>query len=168
MAAAPHASVRAVAAKKSTSKKKSTKYTKISCQLSLSVQVPSGDVDVTQGSTDGTEYGSTACGTPLGKGVESLSFTTDAGGDLLGNWQQYFKAGTVYGAYDLTPVSTGPTTPSTFTAASYSGTVTLKAGTGTDKGDTGTGTLTCSTQDVIHYSCTERLKLIVPATTTKG
>ncbi len=172
MAATPHASVRAVAAKKGTSKKgtskKSAKGKKVSCKLSLSVQVPAGNVDVTQGSTDGTEFGSAGCGRPLGTGVESASFTTDAGGDLIGKWQQYFKAGTVYGTYDLTPVSTGPTTPGTFTAASYTGTVTVKAGTGTDLGDTGTGTLTCTTLDVIHYSCTEGLRLVLPATVITG
>lgn len=168
VASTPHTSLTAAVATKTKTKTKTTKVkgSKVSCKINLSLLVPSGAVTVTQGATDGNQAGSVSCGKPLGSGVQTLSFSSDAGGDLSGSWQQYFDTGTVYGVYALTPASSGPPTASSFATAGYTGTITLKAGAGVDKGDTGTGTLSCTTSDGVHYACTETLRLVLP--TTKG
>jgi hypothetical protein len=167
MAASPHASTTAAAGKK-----KSTKptfvTTQLGCTSALSLQVASGDTSVTQGATDGTEWGTTKCPT-LGSGSEFQSFTTDDAGDVAGKWQQWFNAGSVYGTYTLVPDDNNPPTTTSFAAASYTGTVTIKNGTGVDAKATGAGTLACQTEDSIHFTCIEKAKLILPApvTTTK-
>jgi hypothetical protein len=164
-AATTHAAVTASAGKKKTTKP-TTITSKLACSLSVADQVPSGSVTVTQGAVQGNQYGKANCGTPLGSGLEVDSFTSDSGGTLSGTYQQYFRAGTVYGAYTLAPNDTGPPTTTSFTSASYAGTVTIKNGTGVDKKAVGTGTLTCMTTDAVHYTCTEKLKLTLPAPAT--
>jgi hypothetical protein len=151
------------------SKKKSAKSVKptpvttnVTCNLNLTQQVPAGSVTVTQGATDGTQYGNVGCGTPLGKGVESNSFRSDSGGTLSGPYQQYFNSGTVYGDYVLAPDDSGPPTTTSFASSSYTGTVTIKNGHGLDGKATGKGTLTCLTTDSVHYSCIEKVKLTLP------
>jgi hypothetical protein len=160
-----HAAVRATAGKKK-STKPTTTTTKLTCSLNLAMQVPGGSVTVTQGSVDGNQFGRANCGSPLGTGVEGDSFTSDSGGTLSGSYQQYFNAGTVYGDYTLTPNDTGPPTTTSFASASYTGTLTIKDGKGLDKHAVGTGTLTCTTADSVHYTCTEKLKLTLPVPTT--
>jgi hypothetical protein len=158
MASAPHAS-------KASSKSK-TAGTKVSCTSKLILQVPTSSTTVTQGALDGTEYGNTKCDKTIGRGVQFETFATDAGGNVSGNWQQYFNTGTLYGKYTLTPDDNNPPTTSSFTAASYVGTVTIKGGTGVDAKASGTGTLKCSTQDSIHFACTDKVKLVLPSTST--
>jgi len=161
-AAAPHASTEA--AKSGTKSKSKLPTTKVSCKLSLTIQVPAGATTVTEGSTTGTELGSAGCGAPLGSGLETLSFATADDGSLSGSWQQYFDAGTVWGAYTLTPSNNGqPPSTTTFTTSSYMGTFTVKNGAGADAHVTGTGRLNCTTTDGVHFSCTEVAKLLVPA-----
>jgi hypothetical protein len=134
------------------------KSTKLTCTLKLVDQIPSDDTAVTQGAGSGTQFGTAACGKPLGRGVEQDSFTLDDAGDLVGPYQQWFNTGSVRGQYVLTPNdSQSPTL--TFSQASYSGTIKVTGGTGAFNKASGTGTLTCSTQDSAHYSCTEKLKL---------
>jgi hypothetical protein len=165
MAASPHASTKAVAAKK-----KSTKptfvTTKLNCTSALSLQVASGDTTVTQGATEGTEWGTTKCPSTLGSGSEFQSFTTDDAGNVSGKWQSWFNAGTVYGTYTLVPNDNNPPTTTSFTEASYTGTVTITHGTGTDAKAAGTGTLSCQTEDSVHFTCVEKAKLILPAPVT--
>jgi hypothetical protein len=62
----------------------------------------------------------------------------------------------------VTSGSRAPTT-TTFTATKYSGTVSVIGGTGDWAHVTGKGTLTCSSPDAVHTSCTEHLKLKLPA-----
>jgi hypothetical protein len=162
-ASTPHAAVRTAAGKKKTTKPTKT-TTKLTCSLKLLTQVPSGSVSVTQGATSGSQFGRAGCGKPLGPGAEADSFAQDSSGTQAGPYQQWFNAGTIYGTYSLTPNDTGPPTTSTFTSASYTGTVMVTSGRGLYKKATGSGTLTCSTTDAAHYTCTEKLKLILPAT----
>jgi len=152
------------------SKTPSTVTTKVSCASSLTLQVPAGATDVSPASQDGTEMGTVNCG-PVGKGVELQSFTTADSGDLTGKWQAWFATGSVFGTFDLTPSdNTPPTTTTSFTAASYTGTFIVKNGTGPYAKATGTGTITCNTQDSVHFTCKQKGKVITPApktTTTK-
>ena len=165
LAASPHASTAAAAGKK-----KSTKptfvTTKLSCSSKLSLQAPNGETTVTQGATDGTQYGTVACPGSLGSGVQFESFTTDDAGNVSGKWQQCFNTGTVYGNYTLVPDDNNPPTTTSFTSASYTGTITITNGTGTDAKATGTGTIACATSDSVHFTCLEKAKLVLPAPVT--
>jgi hypothetical protein len=150
------------------SKTPSTVTTKVSCASSLSLQVPAGATDVSPASQDGTEMGSTTCA-PIGHGVEVESYTTADSGDLIGKWQAWFSTGTAFGTFDLTPDDNGPPTSTTsFSQASYTGTFTVKGGAGALAKATGTGTLTCSTQDSVHFTCKQKGKVITPAPKTSS
>ena len=148
------------------SKTPSTVTTKVSCASSLTLQVPAGATDVSPAGQDGSEMGSVTC-PGVGKGVEAQSFTTADSGDLIGKWQAWFSTGTVYGTFDLTPDDNGPPTSTTsFSQASYTGTFIVKGGASAFAKATGTGTLTCSTQDSVHFSCKQKGKVITPAPKT--
>jgi hypothetical protein len=136
--------------------------TALTCSLKLVTQIPANDVTITQGAESGTQYGRAGCGKPPFSGVEQSSLLQDQSGNLSGRYQQWFNAGSLYGDYKLTPQDTGPPTSTTFTNASYTGTVTVTNGTGIYRKAAGTGTLTCTTTDLAHYACTEKLKLVQP------
>jgi hypothetical protein len=163
--ATPAATKPASANKKPVTKLEPVKTT-LTCTLQLVTQIPSNDVTVTQGAESGTQYGRAGCGKPLFPGVEQSSFLQDESGNLSGKYQQWFNAGSLYGSYTLTADDTGPPTTTSFTNASYTGTVTVTNGTGFFKKATGTGTLACTTTDLAHYACTEKLKLIQQVLTT--
>lgn len=149
------------------SKTPTTVTSKVSCTSSLTLQVAPGATDVTAAATDGTQMGTVACGS--NKGVEWESFTTADSGDLTGKWQSWFNTGSLYGTFTLTPSDNNPpTTTTTFTQASYDGTFIVKNGTGTDAHAVGTGTLHCSTQDAVHFSCKQSGKITLPAPTTSS
>ena len=164
MALSSHASAR-TAATKSTSKAKSKGATfKVGCSLSLSLLAPAGSSDVTAAAPTGNHAGTTKCPAKgVGKGSEWDSFTTSDSGDLVGKWQEWFNTGSLYGTYDLTPSDSQPSDPSNFAAASYVGTVVVKGGTGMfakdDTKRTSPGTMKCSTQDSVHYTCKQFAKL---------
>ena len=161
---APASATLAATKPKSANKKPVNKLepvkTTLTCTLKLVTQIPPNDVTVTQGAEAGTQYGRAGCAKPLFSGVEQSSFAQDESGNLSGKYQQWFDAGSLYGDYTLTAQDTSPPSTTSFTNASYTGTVTIINGTGFFKKATGTGTLTCATTDLAHYACTEKLKLI--------
>ena len=161
LALGSHASARTAAA--TTTSKGAT--LKVSCALSFSLQAPAGGSDVTPASTDGSHAGTAKCPAKgIGKGAELDSFTTDAGGDLIGKWQEWFNTGSLYGTYDLSPSDSAPSDSSTFAAASYAGTFVVKGGTGAFAKDKTKkkGTMKCSTKDSVHYTCKQSGKLMLP------
>jgi hypothetical protein len=150
------------------SKTPSTVTTKVSCASSLLLQVPAGATDVSPASQEGTEMGSTTCA-PVGKGVEVQSYITEDSGDLTGKWQAWFSTGTVFGTFTLTPDDNAPpTTTTSFSQGSYTGTFIVKGGAGTFAKAAGTGTLTCATQDSVHFSCKQKGKVTTPAPKTSS
>ncbi|MGZ4166289.1 MAG: hypothetical protein ACXVRM_08950 [Solirubrobacteraceae bacterium] len=156
MAASSHASK---GGKKS--KTPSTVTAKVSCASALSLQVASGDTDVTPAAQSGTQIGTVTCST--GKGIEWEAFTTEDSGDLTGKWQAWFNTGSIFGTFTLTPDDTSPpTTTTSFSQASYTGTFIIKNGSGAYAKATGTGTLKCSTQDSVHFSCKQAGKVTLP------
>jgi hypothetical protein len=157
--ASPAAKEHASAKTKPVTKLEPVKTT-LTCSLKLVTQIPSNDVTVTQGADSGEQFGRAGCAKPLFSGVEQSSFLQDESGDLSGKYQQWFNAGSLFGTYTLTAQDTGPPTTTSFTNASYTGTITVANGTGLFKKATGTGTLACTTTDLAHYACTEKLKLI--------
>jgi hypothetical protein len=167
LAATPHA---AKGGKKS--KTPATVTTKVSCTSALSLQVASGATDVVPASQTGNWMGNTKCNpSAVGSGVQSLTYSTDDAGDLIGKWQAWFSTGTAFGTFSLTPDDNGPpTTTTTFANASYTGTFIVKGGKGAFAKATGTGTLKCATTDGVHFACKQAGKVITPApatTTTK-
>ncbi|MGA9859107.1 MAG: hypothetical protein WBQ18_14680 [Solirubrobacteraceae bacterium] len=146
---------------KTKAKSKASPTVKVSCALAFTLQAPAGQADVTQGATSGNHAGAVVCPAKgIGRGAELDAFTTDAAGDLVGKWQQWFNTGTVYGTYDLVPGDSNPT--DSFSTASYTGTFVIKGGTGTLAKDTGKGTIKCATKDSVHYVCKESGKMVGP------
>jgi hypothetical protein len=165
--AATHGSTKAAGG---TSKNKTTKSapgTKLTCVTALALQVPANDTNVTAGEQAGTEGGAAVCGRPLGRGVEYQTFKTADSGDLAGKWQQWFNTGSVYGTFVLTPSDSQPPSSQSFSAASYTGTFTIKGGTGADSKAAGKGTLKCATQDSVHFVCKESGRLSLPGAGSK-
>jgi hypothetical protein len=158
----------AVAPAGAKTKKGKTKVTvvKASCKVSEAIAPPAGSDQVVPPVSQGQAYGSVICG-GVGGGLQSESMTLQNSGDITGTWWDYLKTGAVHGTYDLTPGSSLPTNPQDFAAGTYTGTIVVAGGTGTFKGITGTGTSACATQDSVHYSCTEKLKLKPLLSTTK-
>ena len=132
----------------------------VTCQSSLQDQIDSTGVPVSTSAPSGSQYGPVQCSQLFSPGVEATTFTTDDSGDMTGTFRDYFDAGTLRGTYALTQDDSGDQ-PSTdnFTTVSYAGTVTIAGGTGVERGTSGTGTLSCTSQDGLHLSCTEHLKL---------
>ncbi len=143
----------------------STRDAKATCKFVLTTVAPTGSSTVEPGTASGDQYGTTRCD-GLSAGVARDEFSTSNAGDLTGKIQQWFRGGTIYGTFDLSPnAASGPPTTTLFTAASYTGTVKYTGAQGLLKGTTATGKLTCSTTDSTHYSCSEGLKLTRPTTT---
>lgn len=129
---------------------------KPTCFMALSAQIQPGETAINPADTSGANTGSIKCGKLLGAGLAQLSFTMPASGNLVGAAQEYFALGSMHGKYVLVPDD--PTSDS-FSAASYTGTMTIKGGTGAFQMAKGTGKLKCTTTDSIHLSCVEHLKL---------
>jgi hypothetical protein len=139
--------------------------TKVSCASSLLLQVPAGATDVSPAAQDGSEMGPTTC-TPVGHGVAVQNFTTEDSGDVTGKWQAWFSTGTVYGTFTMTPDDNSPPTSTTsFSAASYTGTFVVKGGAGSFAKAAGDGTLTCATDDAVHFTCKQKGQVTTPAPT---
>ncbi len=147
---------------------KTTKLVTIrtSCKLSLVTQIPSNDTSVLAGADAGTQFGFAGCGAPLSRGVEHDTFSLETSGNLTGIYQQWYGAGSVFGTYTLAPSAGQPPSSTTFTAESYTGTSTVHGGSGLLKGASGKATLTCSTLEAAHYSCTDNLTLKRKVTVT--
>jgi hypothetical protein len=126
------------------------------CKVRLTTQATPGQIAVTAGGDSGNQFGKQSCGKPIGAGLTHATFSLADSGDLSGSIQHYFTSGQVFGTYTMSPTSTGTFS---FGSAEFEGTVTIKGGTGALKGATGTGTIDCTTNDSVHYSCTEKLKL---------
>jgi hypothetical protein len=135
------------------SSKSSGKY-KVSCSVSTTIAVASGQTDVLPPVAQGSEYGPLTCG-KLGSGVQKDAFTVPLSGDTVAKYTMYFGAGTIHGTYDISPQSSSLN----FLASTWMGTLKVLGGTGAYKAVTGTGTMKCGSQDGIHVSCTDKLKL---------
>lgn len=149
------------------SKTPTTVTTKVSCVSALTLQAPPGATDVTPASQDGTEVGPISCPS-IGRGIEWESYTTQDSGDIVGKWQAWYNTGSVFGTVTLTPDDNAPpTSTTTFSQASYTGTWSVKNGTGAFAKATGRGTIRCSTQDAVHFACKQSGNVILPVTPSK-
>ncbi len=155
----------AMAAKsKSKSKARNTVTTTVSCKISIGTMSAPGEAAVVPPAAQGSQYGPVHCGGATGSGVQSDTFKLMDSGDVQGKFAQYFGTGTVHGSFVLTPDDTGaPSSTTTFANISYTGTMTVAGGTGSYRKATGNGTLKCSSNDGVHFSCTSKIKLSQPA-----
>lgn len=138
------------------------KLFRMNCKMSLAT-VPAQDSNVVdQPAAHGSQYGPFHCGQPLlfGGGVAADSFTVPDSGDTVGTFTQYFKSGTVKARFDLTPQEADFSSTS-FEGQSWQGTVKVLRGTGLYKGirSKKPGTMTCTSEDSVHLSCSEKIKL---------
>ncbi len=125
------------------------------CKTKTGIMIPAGGTSVSPPAQQGTEYGSVRCAKLFGSGVQWDSFTVPASGDTIAEYALYFRTGTLYGKYDLTPQGDSLN----FLETDWTGTIKVVGGTGAFKGITGAGTMVCKTLDGIHSTCTDRLKL---------
>ncbi len=157
----------AAAANPKASSTSTTKPITLNCKVSLTTEPPAGSNTVNQPASQGSQYGPIHCSPgAFGGGVESDSFTVPDSGDTVGTYTQYFNAGTVKGSFDWTPQESPPITGSNFESQSWTGTVTVTGGTGVYKGIKGkknTGVMNCSSDDSVHLTCTEKIKVTMPA-----
>ena len=138
------------------------KTTTLNCSVSLTTTPPPGSNSVDQPASQGSQYGPIHCGTPgFGFGVASDSFTVPDSGDTLGKYTEYLGAGTLKGAFDLTPAEGQPISGTTFSSQSWTGTITVTGGTGVYKAITGAkvGTMNCTSDDSVHLACKETVKV---------
>jgi hypothetical protein len=149
---------------------KTVKPTTLNCSVSMTTEPPSGSNTVDQPASQGSQYGPIHCGTAgFGGGIISDSFTVPDSGDNVGTYTAYYSAGSIKGAFDLTPQEQpSPFESGSFQSQTYQGTVTVTGGTGVYKGITGVktemGTMNCTSPDTIHLTCTEKVKVKLPAT----
>lgn len=158
-AAITAAAVLSVGVAESAAAGKGGKGTKATCKLALTAQIPSGSTTATPGTENGAQFGAAQCHKPLGNGVQADTFNLMASGNLQGKYKQYFDLGSLSGSYTLTPVGGSPPSPSTFSTESYTGKARISTGTGTYQGARGTGTVSCSSVDGVHFTCTEKIRL---------
>lgn len=145
--------------------KAKVKPTALHCNVSLTTEPPPGSNSVDQPAAQGSQYGPIQCRTAgFGGGVAADSFTVPDSGDTVGTYTEYLGAGTIKGAFDLTPQESGGI--SNFSSETWSGTVTVTGGTGVYKGIKGAkvGTMNCSSDDSVHLTCTETVKVKMPST----
>lgn len=146
---------------KPASKKVVVKPITVNCSMSMTTVPPSGSNTVNQPQAQGNQYGPNKCPRKIfGSGTVEDSYTIADSGDTVGTYTQYFKTGTVSGAFDLTPNESSDVT--SFESQTWTGTITVLGGTGTYKGIKGkknTGVFNCSSPDNVHMSCTETIKV---------
>ena len=98
--------------------------TKLTCDLKLATQIPSNDVTVTQGADSGTQFGWAGCGKPLFRGVEQSLVPAGRLRRPVGQVPAVVQRRLGLRHLHAHPEDTGPPTTTSFTAASYTGTVT--------------------------------------------
>lgn len=149
----------ALAAGNGKSKTKKVPTKSVGCSVATTIAIAKGDTAVLPPAAAGDEFGNAACGTLLGSGLQKDTFTVPTSGDTIAKYWMYFKTGSVHGTYDLTPQSSSLN----FLSTDWMGTMKVLGGTGAFKGVTGVGTMTCTSADGIHSTCTDHLKLKMPA-----
>jgi hypothetical protein len=142
--------------------KSASKPVAVVCRTKTTIEVPNGETGVTPPVSQGSEYGTAGCG-KLGRGVQSDQFTVPDSGDTVATFTWYLPTGSIRGKYDLTPQEG----TLNFLSVDYVGKLTVTGGTGAFAGakskGTGTGTMVCQSPDSVHTSCTDNVKLKLPA-----
>lgn len=141
-----------------------TQPLKVECSFTLTTVPPQGSTDVVAPSQSGQQYGGLSCPqSGFHGGTISDTFTVPDSGDTVGTYVEYFNAGTLRGAFDLTPTE-GTFGGSDFQSQSWEGTVSVTRGTGVYNGVTSSknGTMQCSSPDSVHLTCSEGITLNVP------
>ena len=136
------------------------------CSIAMSVVPPTNAAAVQQPPTEGWQYGHMQCPKKgFGDGVEASSFNVPLSGDTVGSYVQYFSRGTIRGKFDLVPQEVS--LDGGFESAAWVGKLTVTGATGIYKGIKALknpALMTCASSDTVHLACTERLKLVLPAT----
>ena len=159
----------ATSAKAGGKHKAKAKVVTLHCHVSLTTEPPADSNAVPAPVQDGTMFGPVRCSGKHvgGRGVEAAPFTVPDSGDTKGAYTQYFKAGTIKGAFDWSPQEGPPVSSTSFQGGTWTGKVTVLGGTGVYKGikgKKGTGVMNCSSPDNVHFACTEKVKVKLPAT----
>ncbi|HEY1510053.1 MAG TPA: hypothetical protein VGF93_13670 [Solirubrobacteraceae bacterium] len=137
---------------------------KVTCKSNVGDVPADGDDSVVPPVDQGSQYGAVHCGKVFGGGIQANVFKLLDTGDVQGSWWQYYSTGTIHGKFVLTPADTGPpSSTTTFAAVSYSGTATVTGGSGVYKKAKGKGTMKCASVDGVHFTCSDTVKVLLPA-----
>jgi hypothetical protein len=142
------------------------------CTSSPTTVAPQGQPAVDQPNSGGVGYGAVTCPAEgFGSGVTWDRYTIPDSGNMVGTYKQYFTDGEVTGTFDLQPLESPPLTADSFYSESFAGTVLVTGGTGVYKGVVSKnhkGTMTCDSPDSVHMTCTQNVKILIPAPATSG
>jgi hypothetical protein len=133
--------------------------TKVTCIAQIVQQLPAGQTAMVPLPAQGTQAGSISCDKLFGAGVQADAFTQQDDGCNLGPYTQYFATGTIHGKLHLVPADQTALSLATFARTNFAGTITVTAGTGAFQGARAKGTVTCTSPDSLHLTCTEKLNV---------
>ena len=141
----------------------------LNCKIDMTTVPPAGS-NVVLVAPQGKQYGPDRCATAgFGSGIIANTFTVPDSGDTVGVFSQYFRAGGIFGKFDLTPLQGTGISPTSFQSQAWTGTVTVTGGTGIysgithAKGKKGIGRMHCTSPDSVHLSCTDSVNVVLPA-----
>ncbi len=147
---------------------KKVKPVVLRCTMQLNTAPPAGQPNVDQPPAQGSQYGPVHCTRKgFGTGLAGDTFTVPDSGDNVGTYVQYMHDGSITGKFDISPNQDVSLSSDTFTSETYTGTLTIVKGSGIYKGikeKRGTGVLSCTSPDTVHLSCTEKIRVFLPAT----
>ena len=160
--------VTAGAAQASTKAAAKGKTVTLKCRISLIQQPPNG-LDFVLPRDSGQHYGRVDCHKRgFGSGVIRDSFTIPDSGDTVGKYVVYLNRGTFSGTFALTPGGGEELTGTTYQSDSWTGTMTVNAGSGIYKrvalAKGRKGKMACKSSDSVHLVCQETISLALPAT----
>jgi hypothetical protein len=140
------------------------KAVKLTCRVTLTQQ-PAPGQDAVLPADSGDHYGRINCPHGFGWGVIHDSFTVPDSGDTVAKYVAYFNGGTFSGGFTLTPGGGEELSDTSFQSSSWSGTMTVRGGTGIYKGISvkKKGKLSCTSADSAHLKCSETISLVLPS-----
>jgi hypothetical protein len=130
----------------------------VTCKINVTAVAPAGQPTFIPASETGDEFGTSSCPGAEGKGAAHMTFSLQDDGDLTGSFWEWFGTGSVHGTYVLTPSQPATLNPNNFASSDFAGTLQVTGGTGAFKPAVGKGTLTCTSPDSVHFSCSAPIK----------
>ena len=138
----------------------------VKCRISLTQQPVYGQ-DFVLPRDAGEHYGRVDCPKRgFGTGAIHDTYTVPDSGDTVAKYVVYLPHGTFSGTFDLTPGEGSELSGTSYQSDSWTGTMTVGAGTGSFKGVTlaknTKAKIDCTTNDTVHLVCHETISLVLP------
>jgi hypothetical protein len=143
-----------------------SKAVTVKCRISLTQQPEFGQDFVLPRDT-GEHYGRVDCPKRgFGTGAIHDTYTVPESGDTVAKYVVYLPHGTFSGTLDLTPGEGSELSGTSFQSQSWTGTMTVGAGSGIFKGvavaKNTKGKIDCTSNDNVHLVCHQTISLVLP------